>query len=496
MAAPQPAAKVLEDLSNVDKCFPASFTEEQRAKGKTYFYKNLSEDAHRFYGGKMQTLPRAPIYGFNWFQVYYTPGVSRISTAIRDSREQSLVLSNRGNFVAVVSDSTRVLGDGDVSAPGGLGVMEGKSMLMKYLGGFDAVALCIDSKNAKGEHDPEIIIDFVKRVQHSFGAVNLEDISQPNCYRVLDVLREQCEIPVWHDDQQGTACVTLAGVLNALKLAGKKIGESKFVFYGAGASNTTCMRLIVSAGADPKKCIMFDTKGSLHSGRKDVEADTRFYRKWEICTTSNPGKVATMPEACNGADVLVALSTPGPNVIKKEWIQSMAPKAIVFACANPVPEIWPHEAKEAGAFIVATGRGDFPNQVNNSVGFPGILKGALLVRATKITDNMAIAAAHSLANYAEKRGINVDNIIPNMDEAAIFPTEAADVAMAAIKDGVARVKLTWDEVFQRAKIDIDHSRSLTEYVSKGGFIQHPPADMIQNCLIRAIDQVVNPPPKK
>ena len=366
--------------------------------------------------------------------------------------------------------------------------MEGKAMLMKHLGGFDAVALCIDSKR-DGHNDPEAIIEFVKRVQHSFGAVNLEDISQPNCYRVLDVLREECEIPVWHDDQQGTACVTLAGVINAVKLAGKALFDCRFVYYGAGASNTTCLRLINSAGADPKKAIMFDTKGGLHANRLDVKADTRFYRKWEICEATNPACVNDIMQAVTGADVLVALSQPGPGVVKPEWIRAMATKPIVFACANPVPEIYPYEAKAAGAFIVATGRGDFPNQVNNSVGFPGILKGALLVRAKKITDNMAVAAANSLAKYAEARGINTENIIPNMDEAAVFPTEAADVAVQAIKDGVARINMTWEEAYARAERDITQSRRMTEYLTQGGFIAPPPADLIDTALTYAIKTV-------
>ena len=479
------------DLKNLDQCFPDGFSEEQKAKAKTLFYKRLSVDAHRFYGGKMQTVPKAGVFGFNWFNAWYTPGVSKVSTDIRDNYEASFELSNRANLVAVVSDSTRVLGDGDVTPPGGLGVMEGKAFLMKYLGGIDAVALCIDSKGKDGKNDPDAIIEFVKRCQHSFGAVNLEDISQPNCYKVLDVLREECEIPVWHDDQQGTACVTLAGVLNALKLAGKTISEARFVFNGAGASSTTCLRLIQTAGGDPKKMVMFDSKGSLHTGRKDIEADKRFYRKWEICEQTNPGASPDIATAMRGADVLVSLSTPGPGVVKPEWVRGMAPKAIVFACANPVPEIYPYEAKAAGAFIVATGRGDFPNQVNNSVGFPGILKGALLVRARKITDNMAIAAAHSLADYAEKRGINPDDIIPTMDEAAVFPTEAADVAAAAIKDGVARIHMSWDEVYKRAQNDITNARRLTQHLMDEGFIPKVPEGMVQDALDWAVAQVAN-----
>ena len=195
----------MRTLDNIESLFPADFTEEQKAKAKTLFYKKMSLSAHRFYGGKMQTLPKAPIYGFNWFNVWYTPGVSAVSTTIRDDNDTSFYLSNRANLVAVVSDSTRVLGDGDCTPPGGLGVMEGKAMLMKYLGGVDSIPLCIDSRDEKGEHQADKLIDFVKMVQHSFGAINLEDISQPNCYKVLDVLREACDIPVWHDDAQ-VAC--------------------------------------------------------------------------------------------------------------------------------------------------------------------------------------------------------------------------------------------------------------------------------------------------
>jgi malate dehydrogenase (oxaloacetate-decarboxylating) len=477
------------NLENLNKAFPENFTQEQIAKAKTLFLKKLSEEAHKFYGGKIQTVPKAPVAGFNWFNVWYTPGVSKISTNIRDNNDTSYDLTNRGNLVAVVSDSTRVLGDGNCNPSGGLGVMEGKAFLMKYLGGVDAVALCIDSRNEKGENDPDKIIQFVKMCQHSFGAVNLEDISQPNCYKVLDILREECEIPVWHDDAQGTACVTLAGFINALKLAKKKTSDVKIVLFGAGAANTTIARLLIADGADPKKIVMFDTKGSLHSDRKDIEADKRFYRKWELCLSTNPCKIKTMEEAMKGADVLISLSTPGPETVKKEWVRSMAEKSIVFACANPIPEIYPYAAIEAGAYIVATGRGDFPNQVNNSIGFPGILKGALMVRASKITDNMAIAAAHSLAYYAEKRGITPENIVPTMDETGVFPQEAADVAMQAIKDGVARVTISRENVFAKAKADIEYSRSLTKNLVDTGYIQNPPQQMLQDALNWSIKQV-------
>ncbi len=476
-------------LKDLDSLFPADFTEEQKAKAKTLFLKNLSLQAHRFYGGKMQTVPRCGIFGFNWFNVWYTPGVSKISTTIRDDNDTSFNLSSRGNLVAVVSDSTRVLGDGDCTPPGGLGVMEGKAMLMKYLGGVDAVPLCIDSRDAGGKNNPDKIIEFVKMVQHSFGAINLEDISQPNCFKVLDELRDACDIPVWHDDAQGTACVTLAGLINALKLVNKKLSDVRIVLLGAGASNTTIARLLMTDGANPANIIMFDSHGALHRDRKDIEADPRNYRKWELCQQTNPEKIADMERAIKGADVLIALSTPGPDTVKKEWVRLMADKAIVFACANPVPEIWPYAAKEAGAYIVATGRGDFPNQVNNSVCFPGILKGALLVRARKITDGMAIRCAHSIADFAEKRGISPDNIIANMEETEVFAVEAADVAMQAISEGVARLELSWDDVYKRARADIASARGLVADMQKLGHIQEPPQELLEQALQAAIEAV-------
>lgn len=482
--------KIELSLANLNEVFPENFSQEQLAKAKTVFLKELAFLTHKFYGGKMITVPKAGIYGFNWFNVWYTPGVSKVSTTIRDEgEERSFELSNRGNLVAVVSDSTRVLGDGDCTPPGGLGVMEGKAYLMKYLGGCDGVALCMDSYNEKGEHDPDKIIDFVKMLQPSFGAINLEDISQPNCYKVLDTLREECDIPVWHDDAQGTGCVTLAGLINALRIVNKEINNVRMVFHGAGASNTTIARLILQAGGNPEKMILFDSKGALHRGRDDIKADPRFYRKWELCKQTNPDRVGDINTAMSGADVLISLSKPGPDVVKPEWIRAMGSKPIVFACANPVPEIYPYAAKEAGAYIVATGRGDFPNQVNNSLGFPGILKGALTVRARKVTDEMAITAAYSVANFAEKKGINPDHIMPTMDETEVFAHEAADVAMEAIKNGVARLEFDWQTVYDHTMRDIKLARDTMDVLMKNNFIKPPDYSLLEQALQMAIDAV-------
>lgn len=491
--------KISKDLQSISNAMPKDFSDDEKALANTLFLKRLSVLAHEFYGGKLQTLPKCGLYGFNWFGVWYTPGISAISTTIRDDNDSSFSLVSRGNLVAVVSDSTRVLGDGDCTPPGGLGVMEGKCMLMKYLGGVDAYPLCIDSRVRPeeesrygvkaGTHSADKIIEFVRMLEPSVGAVNLEDIQQPECFKVLDTLREECNVPVWHDDAQGTACITLAGLLNALKLAGKKMSDCKIVLLGAGASNTTIARLILQDGGDGAKMIVCDSKGGLHKNRKDIEADSRYYRKWELCQQTNPDCVESFDEAINGADVLIALSKPGPGTVKKDQIARMNKKAIVFTCANPIPEIWPHEAKEAGAFIVGTGRGDFPNQINNSVCFPGILKGALLVRSKKISDGMAIRCSHSIADYSEKVGIDPDHVVVTMEDNEVFAVEAADVAMQAIKEGLARVEMTWDEAYQKAKASLLEARAETELLMKEGFIKEPPTHLYEDALNYAIEAV-------
>lgn len=476
------------DVKNI--AFPAAWSEDEKARAKTEFLNKLALLAHEFYGGKIQTLPKCCV-SLDLLNVWYTPGVSKISTTIRDNNDLSFSLSNRGNLVAVVSDSTRVLGDGDCTPPGGIGVMEGKALLMKYLGGIDAVALCIDSREEDGSHNSQKIIDFVKMVSPSFGAVNLEDISQPNCFRVLDELRETCNIPVWHDDAQGTACVILAGLLNALKLAEKSLSDAKIVFLGAGAANTTVARLILADGGDPSNMTLFDMNGALHTDRVDIERDTRYYRQWELCRETNPRKISSIEKALRGADVLIALSTPVPGTVQAEWVRSMAKKAVVFACANPVPEIWPHMAREAGAFIVATGRGDFPNQVNNSLCFPGLLKGALLARSCKITDRMAIRCSHSIADFSEKRGIAPDKIIVDMSETALFSEEAADVALAAVEEGVARVAISREEAQKRASADIAAVRSILHHLEEAGDIPPLPDELVQKALKEVVGVTIS-----
>ncbi|MCK5053643.1 MAG: NADP-dependent malic enzyme [Anaerolineales bacterium] len=422
---------------------------------------------HPFYKGKVEIALKSCVRDFDDFAIWYTPGVAAPCRAIADDPDLVYEHTHKGNTVAVVSDGTRVLGLGDIGPKAGLPVMEGKALLYKYLGGVDAWPIMLDTKDA------DKIIESVLLIQPGFGGINLEDLSQPKCFRILDTLREQAEIPVWHDDQQGTATVTLAALINALKLVGKKPDEAQIVFVGSGASNVACSRLIFASGVTPALCRVVDSKGILHKNRKDLEErKDEYVDKWNLCQITNEdGREGGIAEALEGADVVIALSKPGPGTIQAEWISKMAKDAIVFACANPVPEIWPWEATEAGAVVVATGRSDFPNQVNNSLGFPGIFRGTLDVRASTITDTMCIAAAKALADMAEEKGLTPEYILPTMDEWEVFPREAAAVAVQAVEEGLARTPMTYEEELKNAEEIIRRSRGLTTHMMEEGFIK-------------------------
>ncbi|OIP98092.1 malate dehydrogenase [Candidatus Wirthbacteria bacterium CG2_30_54_11] len=423
---------------------------------------------HPFYKGKISITSKCVVRSVADFAVWYTPGVAAVCRDIQAHPEKVYEHTNKGNMVAVISDGTRVLGLGDIGPEAGIPVMEGKALIFKYLGGVDAVPICLDTK------DPDEIIRTVKILQPSFGGINLEDISMPKCFRILDTLRKECRIPVWHDDQQGTAAVTVAGLINALKVVGKAPDQVKVAMVGAGAANIRIAHLIIKAGVDPKKIIMCDSKGTLHAGRTELKE--AFPEKWEMCELTNgESLVGDIPAAMKGADVLIALSTPGPDVIKKEWVASMNKDSIVFCCANPIPEIWPWDAKEAGARVVATGRSDFANQVNNSMGFPAIFRGTLDVGATTITDEMCLEAARSLAEFAEKnKGISEDYVIPTMDEWEVFPYEATAVGMKAIEQGIAKHTYTRDELYAIASKTIKHARDEIDLLMREGIIAPAP----------------------
>ncbi len=424
---------------------------------------------HPFYKGKIEVVPKACIRDYSDFAIWYSPGVAKPCLDIRDNPDKVYEHTNKGNTVAVISDGTRVLGLGDIGPEAGLPVMEGKSLLFKYLGAVDVFPIMLDTK------DPDKIIDIVLNLQPSFGGVNLEDIAQPKCFRILRELREKARIPIWHDDQQGTATVTVAGMINAARIVDKKLSEMKIAMVGAGASNYRIAKLLMTAGVTPGNIIMTDSKGTLHTKREDAEKLEKDYpEKWDICNITNGDNVAGgIPEAMKGADAVIALSTPGPGIIKPEWVKKMGSRPIVFACANPTPEIWPWEAKEAGASVVATGRSDFPNQVNNSLGFPGIFRGTLDVAATTITDEMCIAAAEELAQLAVEKRFDQDHLLPTMDDWEVFPREAAAVGMKAIEQGVAKKILSRDDLLKIAAEKISRARGLTRTMMDTGFIPIP-----------------------
>ncbi|MHA1510860.1 MAG: NAD(P)-dependent malic enzyme [Promethearchaeota archaeon] len=443
----------------------AKFTREELLERSKQPAKD-SLKMHPFYRGKVQVLPRCTIRNFDDFGIWYSPGVAAPCLDIKENPLKVYEHTSKWNYVAVVSDGTRVLGLGNIGPEAGLPVMEGKALLFKYLGGVDAFPMCVGPGM-----DAEQIIQLVKWIQPTFGGINLEDIQKPKCFKVLDTLRKDpdIKIPVWHDDQQGTACVTLAGMLNAIKIVGKKKKDVNIVFNGVGASNFAIQRLLGLAGFDIKKSLFVDSKGILYKEREDLLSPDNY--KYEVVQQSNPEQIqGDCGTALNGADVLISLSKPGPGVIKKEWISKMANDAIVFVCANPVPEIFPWDAQEAGAKIVATGRSDFPNQVNNSIGFPGIFRGTLDVRATTITDEMCIAAAEELAAFAYDKGISEDYIVPSMDDTEVFIREAVAVGQKAIEQKIARINLSRDEARTYAENIIKLSQDQTKMLMKKNFI--------------------------
>ncbi len=422
---------------------------------------------HEFYHGKIEIVPRVPVTKFEYFSYWYTPGVAEPCRAIHRDPDKVFELTNRWNTVAVISDGTRVLGLGNIGPEAALPVMEGKALLFKYLGGVDAIPLVVR------ERDPDKLIYVVKALEPSFGGVNLEDIESPKCFYLLEKLREILDIPVWHDDQQGTALVTLAGLINALKIVGKKLSDIRVAVIGAGAAGIAIVRYLIAAGVKPGNIFVVDSKGILHPDREDLKKPDPWLKwKREIAEITNAERrVGGIPEAMKGTDVVIGVSRPGPGVIKKEWIKLMNDDPIVFAEANPVPEIWPWEAKEAGAKIVATGRSDFPNQINNSLGFPAVFRGALTVRARKITDEMCIAAAYALASYAEEKGLREDYIIPTMEETEAYVREAIAVAEKAMEQGVARRKISRNELENEIRELIERPKKYMKIALENGLVK-------------------------
>ena len=388
-------------------------------------YAKESLKMHYELKGKIEIAARTKANDRQSLSLAYTPGVAEPCLEIQKDVNKSYELTRRWNTVAVVTDGTAVLGLGDIGPEAGMPVMEGKCLLFKEFGGVDAIPLCIRSKDA------DEIVNTVALLAGSFGGINLEDISAPRCFEIERKLKERCDIPVFHDDQHGTAVIMLAGLLNALKVVGKRLEDVKIVTSGAGAAGIAVIKLLVSAGAG--NVVMTDRTGAIYNGRPGLNP-----AKQEIAEITNAARESgSLAEVIKGADVFIGVSAPG--VLTAGMVQTMAKDAVAFACANPTPEIFPDEAKRAGAAVVSTGRSDYPNQINNVLAFPGIFRGALDARASDINDEMKFAAAHALAGMVSDSELSCDNILPQAFDEGVGETVAKAVMAAAIKSGVARI---------------------------------------------------------
>ena len=388
-------------------------------------YAEESLKLHYQWKGKLEITPRAAVDSDDGLSLAYTPGVAQPCLEIQKDVNRSYELTRRWNMVAVVTDGTAVLGLGDIGPEAGMPVMEGKCVLFKAFGDVDAFPLCIRSKNV------DDIVNTVRLLAGSFGGINLEDISAPRCFEIEKRLKECCDIPIFHDDQYGTAVITLAGLMNALKVMGKKLEDVKIVTSGAGAAGIAIIKLLMAMGL--KNVIMTDRKGAIYEGREGLNPI-----KQEMAKITNfDHEAGTLAQVIRGADVFIGVSAPG--TLTQDMIRTMAPNPVIFACANPTPEIFPDEAKAAGAAVVSTGRSDYPNQINNVLCFPGLFRGALDVRASDINDEMKIAAARALAGLVSDEDLSADYIIPKAFDPRVKDAVAKAVAQAARDSGVARI---------------------------------------------------------
>ncbi len=407
-------------------------------------YSKLAIDYSKKYGGKIELKPTLKIRSLKDLPIVYTPGVAAVSTAISNDSRLSWDLTWRWNTIFIITNGTRVLGLGDIGPLASLPVMEGKSLIYKEFGGVNAVPIPIETKEV------DEFVNVVKNISVTSGGIHLEDIESPFCFEVLERLQQELKVPVWHDDQQGTAAATLAGLINATKLVDKDLKKSRIVLIGAGAANIALFRILEKYGIDTGNIIIGDSKGPLYNSRDDIEIIKTTNRwKYEVMKKSNKDSITDADGSFEGADIVVGFSREGS--IKPEWIKRMNSKPIVFANANPNPEISPEEAYKAGAYIVSTGRSDYPNQINNSLVFPALFRGVLDSKAKKIDDFTAIAAAEELAKFAQEKGLKREYIVPNMEERELYPRIAAGVAEDSIKRGLSEMKESREYFYNKAK---------------------------------------------
>ncbi|ADL12063.1 NAD(P)-dependent malic enzyme [Acetohalobium arabaticum] len=399
--------------------------------------KEKALDLHEDNQGKLKVDTKVKVETEDDLSLAYSPGVAEPCLEIKDDREKIFDYTNKSNFVAVVSNGSAVLGLGDIGSEASMPVMEGKSVLFKEFGGVDAFPICLD------EEDPDKLIETVKRMATTFGGINLEDIKSPECFYIEKRLKEELDIPVFHDDQHGTAIIVLAGLINSLKLVGKEKEDVRVIVNGAGAAGTSVTKLLLAEGIG--EVIVVDKEGAIYEGQDSLTESQE-----ELARLTNPeNEKGSLSQVIKGADVFIGVSVAG--VLKKEMVRKMADDPIIFPMANPEPEIWPEDAFAAGAKIVGTGRSDYPNQVNNVMAFPGLFRGALDVRAKDINEEMKVAASYALAELVSEEELTADYVIPKPFDERVGPYVAAAVAQAAVESGVARIELDYETELEQAK---------------------------------------------
>ncbi len=435
---------------------------------RTARFNRLAVEYSRYYKGKIRTLPSVPINSLKDFSYWYTPGVAEVSMEIKRNPEESFNLTGRWNSVGIVTDGTRVLGIGNVGPEAAMPVMEGKAMLFNLLGGVNAIPLPLRVS------DRDHFISVVKALEPSFGGFNLEDIESPKCFYVLKELQEKLTIPAWHDDQLGTACIILAGLINSMRITGRKPQDTTVALVGSGAANIAAAHLLIESGFEPRNIIMVDSKGILDKERDDLDS-LMFSNPWKYelaLMTNGENRKGTMENAIKGTDIIVSAAKAEPGTIKNEWIGEMNKDAIVFALANPLPEIWPQDALDNGAKIVATGRGDFPNQINNSLVFPGVFRGMLDARSRGVNFRIMVKAAQEIANFVGAP--QPDRIVPSMEDWELYPQVASTVARASVDEGLARKPDSREGYLKTAREIISANRTMIEKSMDLGFIRKLP----------------------
>ncbi len=435
--------------------------------------KMLGEEAIRYseyFKGKVRILPKVPIRSMKDFAYWYTPGVAEVSRRIMQDTDLSFQLTGRWNSVAIITDGSRTLGLGNTGPEAALAVMEGKALIFNYLGGVNAVPVPV---RVSGKDE---LIAVAKALEPAFGGYNLEDIESPKCFFVLKELQEKMNIPVWHDDQLGTASAELAGLINALRVTGKKREDSRIVFFGSGAANVAAAYLLEAAGFRMENIIMADSKGILEPERADMDKlMLNNPWKYELAMKTNVERIkGDYINAFRGADVVISASKSDPSTLKSEWIRAMNKDPIVFALANPDPEIWPERAYEAGASVVATGRSDFPNQINNSLVFPAIFRGVLDSRSKGVNFNIMVRASEAIADYIEDP--TEENILPTMEDLDMFPAVASEVAYQSVKEGLARVSNSRSGFLKEATEIIEETRNSYSVLVDKGYIRRIPGE--------------------